>query len=139
MLRTGIPWMTLVKVEWRCADSCVEMLYHSARVKMLCRPATNEQAGSFIILLERAARKGEFASAQTVFLLLYDNVLHPANADRLFGRALESRLGLEPANGLVQVNDGGVWEWHAEQRTCLCSTCRIHTSPPTLQVAANPA
>jgi len=111
------------------------------RVKLLYRPA------------ERAVRKEEFASAQTVFLLLYDNVLHPVNADRLFGRALRPRLDLrrpegslvgavlrptlvrvfgvgqlvmEPANCLAQVNDGGVWERHVEHRQVRCSA-----SPPS--------
>ena len=115
-------------------------------VKMLCHPATNEQADSFVKLLKRAVRKGEFASAQAMFLLLYDNVLHPANAGRLYGRALMSRLDLlrpgrsvdgvvrdfdvgqwvmEPASCLVQIDGGGVWTRHVEQRHCRCSA-----SPP---------
>ena len=142
------------------ADSCVEMLYHPARVKMLCRPATNEQADSFVKLLKRAVRKGEFASAQTVFLLLCENAIHPANADRLYGRALRSRLDLlrpdgsvvgavlhptlvcdfdvgqpvmEPANCLVQIDGGGVWARHVEQRHVRCSA-----SPPSCRACWHP-
>jgi len=75
------------------------MLYHSARVELLCRSAAHAQAGSFVAWLKRAVRKEKFASAQTMFLLLYDIAVHPANADRPFGCALRSRLDLLQLEG----------------------------------------
>ena len=75
------------------------MLYHSAHVKLLCRSAAHEQAGSFVAWLKRVVRKEKFASVQTMFLLLYDIAVHPANADRPFGCALRSRLDLLQLEG----------------------------------------
>ena len=104
-------------------ESCVEMLYHPARVNMW----------------KRALHKGKFASAQAgidVVLQPYGNTIHPTTDDvpviRLYGRALRARLDLlrpegsvagavsrptlgrdfdvgqpvmEPANCLVQIDD----------------------------------
>jgi len=110
---------------------------------MLCHPATNEQAESFVKMWKRALRKGEFASAQAVidvFLLPYGNTIHPATDDvsaiRLYGRALRPERSVAgavsrptlvrdfdvgqrvmgPANCLVQIDVGEVWKRHVEQR-----------------------